>query len=194
MMKPHSAQIDTNSAIVLETFACWCDILLQLLTALDSAIESSGTADTSESRDAGVDILRCTMRTIDCERTSGARGLCLKFFQKRVYSRQSVPHSVMASSPSRSGAADEAAPRKGALMRGGSFWDEGVYGLGCGLVYGMTSAVVGFVLLLMRPCVTADCQTVLCTSTLKPALYFVLPRYRMQATIRFCKNENASPV
>lgn len=52
----------------------------------------------------------------------------------------------MSSSPSpASGAADEAAPRKGALMRGGSFWDEGIYGLGCGLVYGMTSALVGFV-------------------------------------------------
>ena len=35
------------------------------------------------------------------------------------------------------------APRKGALMRGGTFWNEGVYGLGCGLLYGMTSAVVG---------------------------------------------------
>jgi hypothetical protein len=46
-------------AFVLETFAfSWCDALLPLLTALDSAIEPSGTADPSESRDAGVDILR----------------------------------------------------------------------------------------------------------------------------------------
>jgi hypothetical protein len=29
------------------------------------------------------------------------------------------------------------------LQRDGSFWSEGIYGLGCGLAYGMTSAVVG---------------------------------------------------
>ena len=111
-------------------------------------------------------------------------GLALTKFQKRMYSsthtavsavRSFLNISVMSSSPS-SGAADEAAPRKGALMRGGSFWDEGIYGLGCGLVYGMTSAVVGFVLLQM----SLQCRlTVLCISAHKPALYFVFPRDRI---------------
>ncbi len=38
---------------------------------------------------------------------------------------------------------DQSAPRKGSLMLGGSALKEGLAGLGCGIVYGVTSAVVG---------------------------------------------------